>query len=133
MHNGLKIIGCPIVADNTAINTVGEVSTGLRHTRDICGTLGALFSIFCSPRGFVVIVGLINLNKQLKKLKVTLAELEDEGENMTKLIREIDNLEPVSGYGLFTMDRTTLTSMISVSITYIIILVQFKQNFVANS
>ena len=74
-----------------------------------------------------------NLNKQLKKLKVTLAELEDEGENMTKLIREIDNLEPVSGYGLFTMDRTTLTSMISVSITYVIILVQFKQNFVANS
>ena len=73
-----------------------------------------------------------NLNKHLKKLKVTLAELEDEGENMTKLIREIDNLEPVSGYGLFTMDRTTLTSMISVSITYVIILVQFKQNFVAN-
>ena len=73
-----------------------------------------------------------NLNKHLKKLKVTLAELVDEGENMTKLIREIDNLEPVSGYGLFTMDRTTLTSMISVSITYVIILVQFKQNFVAN-
>ena len=74
-----------------------------------------------------------DLNRHLKKLKVTLAELEDEGENMTKLIREIDNLEPVSGYGLFTMDRTTLTSMISVSITYVIILVQFKQNFVASS
>ena len=74
-----------------------------------------------------------DLSKHLKKLKVTLEQLEDEGENMTKLIREIDNLEPVSGYGLFTMDRTTLTSMISVSITYVIILVQFKQNFVGNS
>ena len=49
-----------------------------------------------------------NLNKHLKRLKVSLEQLEDEGENMTKLIREIDNLEPVSGYGLFTMDRTTL-------------------------
>ena len=74
-----------------------------------------------------------NLNRNLKKLKLTLAELEDEGENMTKLIRALENLEPVSGYGLFTMDRTTLTSMISVSITYVIILVQFKQNFVESS
>ena len=70
-----------------------------------------------------------NLNKHLRKLKVTLEQLEDEGENMTKLIREIDNLEPVSGYGLFTMDRTTLTSMISVALTYLIILIQFKQSF----
>ena len=74
-----------------------------------------------------------DLHKHVKKLKVTLEKLEDEGENMGKLIREIDNLEPVSGYGLFSMDRSTLTSMISVSITYVIILVQFKQNFVANS
>ena len=74
-----------------------------------------------------------DLNKHLKRLKVSLEQMEDEGENMGKLIREIDNLEPVSGYGLFTMDRTTLTSMISCSITYVIILVQFKQNFVANS
>ena len=50
-----------------------------------------------------------DLNKHVKRLKTTLEQLEDEGENMRALIREIDNLEPVSGYGLFTMDRTTLT------------------------
>ena len=74
-----------------------------------------------------------DLNKHLKRLRLTLEQLEDEGANMTNLIREIDNLEPVSGYGLFSVDRTTLTSMISVSITYVIILVQFKQSFVASS
>ena len=40
---------------------------------------------------------------------------------------DIDNLEPLSGYGLFEMNRSTLTSMISTSITYLIILIQFKQ------
>ena len=42
------------------------------------------------------------------------------------LLREIDNLEPVSGYGLFEVTRGTLTSMVSTSITYLIILIQFK-------
>ena len=42
------------------------------------------------------------------------------------LLRDIDNLEPVSGYGLFEVTRGTLTSMVSTSITYLIILIQFK-------
>lgn len=44
------------------------------------------------------------------------------------LLRDIDNLEPVSGYGLFGVDRTTLTSMMSTAITYLIILIQFKSS-----
>ena len=64
---------------------------------------------------------------------MTLEELEDEGQDTKGLIRELDNLEPVSGYGLFNLDRTTLTSMVSVSLTYVIILLQFKQNFSASS
>ena len=39
----------------------------------------------------------------------------------------------ISGYGLFEVNRSTLTSMISVAITYLIILVQFKQSYVANN
>ena len=58
--------------------------------------------------------------------------MEDDGKDTKMLIREFDNLEPVSGYGLFNLDRTTLTSMVSVSLTYVIILLQFKQNFSAN-
>ena len=42
------------------------------------------------------------------------------------LLRDIASLEPVSGYGLFEVTRGTLTSMVSTSITYLIILIQFK-------
>ena len=72
-----------------------------------------------------------NLNRVLKKFLLTLEELEDEGINTRKLIREVANLEPVSGYGLFSLERSTLTSMVSVSLTYVIILLQFKQNIVS--
>ena len=42
------------------------------------------------------------------------------------LLREVERLKPVSGYGLFSVERSTLTSMVSVAITYLIILIQFK-------
>ena len=41
----------------------------------------------------------------------------------------IDDAEPISGCGLFEITRSTLTSMISTSITYLIILIQFKLSF----
>ena len=73
-----------------------------------------------------------NLNRLVKSLRLILERLEADGEKTRKLILEVDSLEPVSGYGLFTLDRTTLTSMVSVSLTYVIILLQFKQNIVNN-
>ena len=42
------------------------------------------------------------------------------------LLRDVERLKPVSGYGLFSVERSTLTSMVSVAITYLIILIQFK-------
>ena len=42
------------------------------------------------------------------------------------LLREVERLKPVSGYGLFSAERSSLTSMVSVAITYLIILIQFK-------
>ena len=42
------------------------------------------------------------------------------------LIRDIDRVQPMRPMGLFSVDRSILTSMVSVSITYIIILAQFK-------
>ena len=38
----------------------------------------------------------------------------------------IDDAEPITGCGLFEITRSTLTSMLSTSITYLIILIQFK-------
>ena len=38
----------------------------------------------------------------------------------------IDDAEPISGCGMFSITRSTLTSMLSTSVTYLIILIQFK-------
>ena len=45
-----------------------------------------------------------------------------------RLIRDIEELEPLSGFGLFSVDRTTVTSIMSIKITYLIIMIQFKQS-----
>ena len=56
-------------------------------------------------------------------------DLKDEkNEEIRLLLRKIDNLEPISPYGLCEVDRSLITSMISTSVTYLIILVQFKQS-----
>ena len=56
-------------------------------------------------------------------------EITDKYQNVLKLghlIRDIDRIQPMRPMGLFSVDRSILTSMVSVSITYIIVLVQFK-------
>ena len=62
----------------------------------------------------------------LKEAAEDIKYIEDEERRL--LIREVDNLKPVSAYGLFSVERSTLTSMVSTSITYLIIGIQFKQN-----
>ena len=42
------------------------------------------------------------------------------------IIKEVENTKPLSGNGYFAITKGTLTGMLSVGITYIIILVQFK-------
>ena len=42
------------------------------------------------------------------------------------LMKDIERTKPLSGNGLFQIDRSCLTGMVSVAVTYIIILVQFK-------
>ena len=73
-----------------------------------------------------------HLNKTFHAIRDVLGEVREErgdSKALRRLIGEIGRASPVSGYGLFQMDRTTLTSMISVAITYLIILIQFKQSF----
>ena len=42
------------------------------------------------------------------------------------LIKEVENVRPLGGNGYFTIGRSTLTSMLSISVTYFIILLQFR-------
>ena len=43
-------------------------------------------------------------------------------------LKELDDVRPFSGNGYFEIGRGTLTSIVSTSITYFIILLQFKQS-----
>ena len=45
---------------------------------------------------------------------------------LSKLKDSLAKLGPFSGLGLFTVERSTLTSMLSIAVTYLIILIQFK-------
>ena len=73
-----------------------------------------------------------HLNESFQAIKDVLEEIKleaGESKSLNSLIRKIDGEKPISGYELFHMDRSTLTSMISVALTYLIILIQFKQSF----
>ena len=61
-----------------------------------------------------------------------LEDLPNAGEDreVAKLIKCLERTGPLTGYGLFKLERSTLTSMVSTSITYLIILVQFKLSLV---
>ena len=72
-----------------------------------------------------------NLHKSIEKMKEAAEDVEMTDSAQKELLRDIGELEPISGYGLFTVDRTTLTSTVSVSITYLIVLLQFKQTLVS--
>ena len=88
-----------------------------------------LFSIGFLLGMEAILFSIHDLHTSLRKLRRAAEDLEDrdDGKTIKDLVRDIEDLEPISGYGLFTVDRTTLTSTISVSITYLIVLIQFKQ------
>ena len=98
----------------------------------LCASGYLLFSI-----SFIIILELFlfpvdGVNTRLIILKRAVDDLPVDNNETRKrvkqLLRVIKDLKPLSGYGLFTVDRSTLTNMMSVSITYLIVLVQFKQN-----
>ena len=71
-----------------------------------------------------------DLHKSIGKMKEAAEDIAMSDQARKELLREIADLEPISGYGMFTVDKTTLTSTVSVSITYLIVLLQFKQTLV---
>lgn len=97
----------------------------------VCMLGYALMTIFFLLMLREVLFAVDDVNKSRRYIKEAVEDLDKEDETKHEaarlLLRDIDNLEPLSGYGLFEMNRSTLTSMISTSITYLIILIQFKQ------
>ena len=67
-------------------------------------------------------------NIRFFRLNNTKLTLEDRAD-IEEVMDIIDDAEPISGCGLFEITRSTLTNMISTSITYLIILIQFKLSF----
>lgn len=67
----------------------------------------------------------------VKKLRDAAEDLpvdESNQRRIKRLVRDIEELEPLSGFGMFSVDRTTVTSIASIKITYLIIMIQFKQS-----
>ena len=50
----------------------------------------------------------------------------DDGFIQSLFTQKLKRLGPLTGLGLFSMERNTVTCMVSVAVTYIIILIQFK-------
>ena len=69
-----------------------------------------------------------NIKKSLECIDEKLKD-EEEIKRAKKIFEDLDSAEPLSACGMFQITRGTLTSMISTSITYLIILVQFKISF----
>ena len=69
-----------------------------------------------------------SLKKLVKPLEEALIRTEDvkEREEMKILVKNIENVGPLNGNGYFDISRSTLTSVTSISITYLIILLQFR-------
>ena len=89
---------------------------------------------FLISLGFFLCLKLINFEidsfyRSFKKIKHDTLQMKKTGkpgEEIEEIIVMIDDAEPISGCGMFEIRRSTLTSMLSISVTYLIILIQFK-------
>ena len=104
---------------------------GLKSTAKALANLIMVLSFGLNIKGFTFILdaafrALGNLRVGLQEQLVD-KEKEIEKEEIQNLIRDVEKTGPFSGLGYFEITKSTLVSMASVSITYIIILVQFRQ------
>ena len=104
---------------------------GLKSTAKALANLIMVLSFGLNIKGFTFILdaafrALGNLRVGLQEQLVD-KEKESEKEEIRNLIRDVEKTGPFSGLGYFKITKSTLVSMASVSITYIIILVQFRQ------
>ena len=74
------------------------------------------WKLFSSFKGLSISLNLTLIGeKEHKKIQETKA-----------LMKEIENMPPLNGNGYFEIKKETITSMISTTVTYLIILLQFR-------
>ena len=69
-----------------------------------------------------------NLKKLVEPLQQKIVQEKDATEQLKikMVIEKVDNVKTLNGNGYFEISRATLTSIVSISITYLIILLQFR-------
>ena len=68
-----------------------------------------------------------SLKKPLEDLISQKEELQrNQVEQIKFLIKDVENSRPLNGNGYFELNKGTLTSIVSISLTYFIILLQFR-------
>ena len=94
--------------------------------------------VFFASMGLIVNIGTItwkldggyqamrSMTRPLQEFLVTVQEDDYLRQEITNMMSDIRHTGPFSGMGLFSITRETLTGMLSIGVTYIIILVQFK-------
>ena len=88
---------------------------------------------------FGILLNIVSLTLVLdaahKSLKELAKDLQDnalnvsdgfERQNTANIMKDIENTGPLNGKGFFEITRGTVTGMVSIGITYVIIIVQFK-------
>ena len=94
----------------------------------------AIMFLFCSITLYFLINASENAHISLKKLANPMTVIlmrETDKEEMIKiqlLLKEIENIPPLNGNGYFELKRETLTSITSTTVTYLIILLQFRSS-----
>ena len=92
----------------------------------------ALMFLFCGTTLYSLIIASENAYTSLQKLSKPLNIIvmkekdEDTRVNAQLLLKEIENIPPLNGNGYFELRRETLTSITSTTVTYLIILLQFR-------
>ena len=93
----------------------------------------AIMSIFISTYIYVITMSAEELHTSFKSLAIPLnialiAENEENNHNIKSLIKEIENMPPLNGNGYFEIKKGTITSIVSTTVTYLIILLQFRSS-----
>ena len=93
-----------------------------------------LLGIFSISILYILISTSENSFEKLQSLKKQLEDIIIQREDLPRiqvekikfLIKDVENTRPLNGNGYFDLSKGTLTSIVSISITYFIILLQFR-------
>ena len=89
-------------------------------------------AIYCTSTLYFITMTTESSFDKLKKLveplqqKIVLEKDATEQVKIKMVIEKVDNVKTLTGNGYFEISRATLTSIVSISITYLIILLQFR-------